>query len=103
MRQLDFDWDENKRRDNIEKHGVDLLFAAAIFDGDTVTQRDMRNEYGEERFQTIGYVDGECYVVVYAERDGIVRLISARRGGRRDRRRYQKGNAGRDSGHEGQG
>jgi hypothetical protein len=95
---VQFEWDERKRKENIDKHSVDFLDAAAIFLGDRATVRDTRDDYGEERFQTIGVIDGDCYVVVYTHREGRVRLISARRGGRRDRRRYQDGVAGRNSG-----
>jgi uncharacterized DUF497 family protein len=97
---MDFEWDEEKRQANIEKHGVDPLLAALIFQGYTVWAQDTRQDYGELRFKSIGMVDGVCYVVVHTQRDGLTRLISAWEGGRRDRRKYQAGYAQRNSGDE---
>ena len=91
---LQFEWDDDKRRDGIAKHGVDLVYAAAIFAGGVVTAVDGRTDYGEVRQVSIGRVDGECFVVVFTERDDSIRLISARKGGRRDRRKLETGLAG---------
>lgn len=98
---MDFEWDENKRRSNIEKHRVDLLDAVLIFEDLVVTGPDNRADYGEPRFKSIGMVDGICYVLIHSERDGRTRLISAWRGGRRDRRKYQESYSLGNSGDEG--
>jgi hypothetical protein len=86
---LDFEWNEEKRRSNLEKHGVDVFVAALIFDGPTITKEDRRHDYGEQRFKSIGMVDDTCYVVIHTERNGAIRLISAWQGGRRDRRELE--------------
>lgn len=86
---MQFEWDEDKRLRNIQNHKVDLLLGAAIFDGPVLTQKDTRHDYGETRFVSVGLYDGQCLVVVHTEREGRIRLISTRKGGRRDRRRYQ--------------
>ena len=91
---MEFEWDEAKRRTNLEKHGVDLLDGAIIFQGQLVTFEDQRFDYGEPRLVSIGLVEGQYYVVVHTKRDGVTRLISTRKGGRRDKRRYQAGIAG---------
>jgi uncharacterized protein len=93
---MEFEWDDEKRRDGIAKHGVDLLYAATIFAGVTVTAVDGRTDYGEQRQVSIGMVGDECFVVVFTERTGRIRLISARKGGRRDRRKFETGFAGRN-------
>ena len=86
---MEFEWDEHKRLEVVRKHGVDLLVAALIFRGETVSRVDNRRDYGEERLITTGLVNGTCFVVVHTERDGVTRLISAWRGGRREQTRYQ--------------
>ena len=86
-----FEWDDDKRQGNLAKHDVDIVKAARIFEGSIATQKDDRSDYGEARYQSIGYIGEDCLVVVWTERDGVVRLISARRGGRRDRRRHAQG------------
>ena len=45
-----FEWDENKRQINIEKHGIDFADAVKIFDGFTHDTQDTREDCGEERF-----------------------------------------------------
>lgn len=87
---MDFEYDEDKRRKNIEKHGIDLLYGALIFDGPTVENPDTRQDYGEDRITAIGLVENTCIVTVYVQRGDVIRLISTRKGGRRDRRKYEK-------------
>ena len=86
---MHLEWDEAKRQANLEKRGVDLLIAALIFEGETLTIPDLRHDYGEVRYKSVGFVDDVCYVVIHTERDEPVRLISAWKGGRRDRAKYQ--------------
>lgn len=87
---MDFEYDEKKAARNYEKHGVDLLYGALIFEGTTVENVDNRRDYGEERIIAIGMVDDELFVTVYVKRANVIRLISTRKGGRRDRKRYEK-------------
>lgn len=97
---MEYEWDEAKRLSNIEKHQVDILEAALIFESWVLTTVDTRFDYGEVRSRSVGMVDGACYVLIHAERDGRTRLISAWLGGRRDRRKYQAGYARRTSSDE---
>lgn len=98
---MEFEWDEDKRQSIIAEREVDILFAAAIFNGVVVTKVDKRRDYGEERLTSLGLVDGEAYVVVHTERDGVTRLITAWKGGRSGKRRYQASLARRNQPHEG--
>ena len=84
---MQFEWNEEKRTQNYEKHGVDLLEAAFIFEGNTLTREDNRHDYGETRMISLGLVDDVPYIVVHTERDGKTRLISAWKGGKKD---YEK-------------
>ncbi len=88
---MDFQWDENKNRGNIAKHGIGFETARLIFNGPTVDQFDNRNDYGEERIVSIGMIKNILIlVVVHTDRDGITRLISARRAKRSERQYYEK-------------
>ena len=51
---MKFEWDENKRKLNLVKHGIDFKDAQQIFDGITFTFKDERYKYGEDRYITIG-------------------------------------------------
>jgi uncharacterized DUF497 family protein len=74
-----FEWDENKRRSNIRKHGIDFVVAAEIFGNDTWEWPDARATYGEDRWRAFGWVDGILILVVYTERGDVLRIISARK------------------------
>lgn len=87
---MQFQWDETKRQDVLRTRGVDLLYAALIFEGPVLTAPDTRGQYGEAREISIGVVDGECFVVVHTMRDGDVRLITAWKAGRKVHERYAK-------------
>jgi uncharacterized protein len=100
---LQFEWDEDKRREVRDKHGVDLLEAALIFEGVTLTKVDNRADYGEVRLISLGLVDGEPYIVIHTERQGVTRLITAWKGGRHDREEYEAGIARRNPPDEGRG
>jgi len=86
---VDFEWDEAKRQQVLQKHGVDLAKVGLIFDGPTVTFRDERSDYREQRFISIGVIAGVPYVVVHTTRHDAVRLISAWRAGRRRYEQYK--------------
>jgi uncharacterized protein len=84
-----FEWDPRKARANLRKHGVDFADAATVFD-DPLAFTISDEEAGERRFVTIGAdAAGSLLVVVYAWRDGRIRIISARGATPRERRRYQ--------------
>lgn len=95
---MEFEWDEDKNRVNIAKHGVDFEQAKAVFnDPFLVTRLDDRFEYGEVREVSIGQMplltrrQTLIVVVVHTERDGITRLISARKATKQERRLYEEG------------
>jgi uncharacterized DUF497 family protein len=55
-----------------------------------LTKQDNRHDYGEQRLISLGMVDGEAFIVVHTERDGITRLITAWKGGKRERKTYKQ-------------
>lgn len=85
-----FEWDEDKRRTNIVKHGIDFLDAEAVFNGHTVTLEDTRWAYGEHRFVTFGLLQGEVVAVVHTESEDVIRIISMRRASRHEERSYRR-------------
>ena len=100
---MEFEWDETKRRKLLEERGLDILYAALIFENAVLTWVDDRRNYGERRLISQGLVEGEVFTVVHTERNGAMRLITAWKGGRRDLERYQAGVARRAEGDEGPG
>jgi len=86
---MGFQWDTDKSASNEAKHGISFLQAAQIFRGPILKTQDTRRDYGETRFIALGTFDGEVLRVVFTERDGDIRLISAWRAGKHDRKKYQ--------------
>ena len=85
-------WDENKNKLNIKDHGLSFQIAKLVFDDPLCITRHDRIENGEERWQTIGQIDGKYVVLVahtYPEIDE-VRIISARRLLKKERKRYEE-------------
>ncbi|MGH2617554.1 MAG: BrnT family toxin [Thermomicrobiales bacterium] len=73
------DWDPAKNRSNQRKHGIDFEDAQAVFlDPDRIEVLDDR-DYGEERWAVIGTVGRLVVSVIYTNRNGGIRLISARK------------------------
>lgn len=76
-----FEWDEVKEQKNIEKHGINFETAALVFgDENRIEKYDVAHSLEEDRYITIGCVDGILTVlmVVYTERRDAIRIISAR-------------------------
>jgi uncharacterized protein len=75
-----FEWDTTKAAENYAKHGVSFETAVEIFrDPFGVERPDDREDYGEDRYILIGAATGAILTVVYTERNGRIRIISARR------------------------
>ncbi len=86
-----FQWDEKKRQKIIKERGVDILYAALIFENTVLTRVDNRENYGEIREISIGMILDECFIVVHTRVDNEIRLITAWKGGRKEREQYQEG------------
>ena len=89
---LTFEWDSRKARSNLAKHGVGFQEASTIF-GDplSLTIPDPEHSLSEERYITVGRAfSGKLLVVVHTERGDNIRIVSARRASRRERKFYEK-------------
>jgi len=90
---LGFEWDEKKARQNRTKHGVDFEEASTVF-GDplSVTIPDPDHSEEEDRFVILGdSIRLRLIVVSFTERGNNIRIISARRATRRERKDYEEG------------
>jgi uncharacterized DUF497 family protein len=85
---VEFEWDENKERRNIEKHGIDFDQAKSIWNG-PILEVAGSHRSGEERVVAIGTHEDICFAVVYTRRGEKIRIISARRARRKERAYYQ--------------
>ena len=97
MTQTRFEWAEVKNLRNRQKHGVDFETAARIFADPFALSLQDRVEGGQARWQTIGLVEGHLLLLVahtiredmLNESIEVIRIISARKATRNERRRYE--------------
>ena len=62
--------------------------ADEVLAGATLAVEDDRQDYGEDRFVTIGFLDATMVVFVWTPRDGGHRIISMRKANERERTLY---------------
>jgi hypothetical protein len=85
-----FQYDPDKAAANLKKHGVSFADAEGVLEDPLAIIVEDADAQGERRFVAIGLGSaGELLVVVYSERGGEYRLISARRPTRKERNQYE--------------
>lgn len=68
--------------------GLNMARAADVLAGATLPVEDDRQDYGEARFITIGFLDAATVVLVWTPHDDACRIISMRKANERERRLY---------------
>jgi len=95
--QIRFEWNDENAARHLKKHGVSFEVAARVFaDPFALTVQD-RIENGEQRWQTIGMVDGHLLLLVAHtvgedETTEVIYIISARKADAKERKRYEQEN-----------
>jgi uncharacterized DUF497 family protein len=89
---LEFEWDEDKAASNEKKHGVTFEEAATVFaDPFAAIFDDEAHSEEEQREVIIGHSAKDRLILVsFTERAGAIRIISARRATKRERRDYEE-------------
>ncbi len=91
-----FEWDERKSQANRAKHGVSFETAQLVFDDPHHLSIQDRHADGEERWQTLGMIDSVVVLLIahtcteWGDEE-VVRIISARKATRHERKRYEEG------------
>jgi uncharacterized protein len=91
---LIFEWDENKAKTNLKDHKVSFDEAKTVFnDQFLVTFPDPERSQEEQRYINLGCSSkGRVLVVIHTERGENIRLISARKATKSERRDYEEEN-----------
>jgi uncharacterized protein len=90
-RELEFEWDEQKARDNLEKHKVSFFTAAATFRDERLERIDDRDDYGEVRWIALSRVGLEIFRVVFTWRgENLIRIISAQKAYQHEQETYYR-------------
>jgi uncharacterized protein len=89
------EWDEIKNRINQKKHKISFEVAQHVFDDPFALVCQDREENGEHRWQTIGMIGGilvllVAHTICFNEDGEIIRIISARRAEKQERKRYEE-------------
>lgn len=88
---MQFEWDKSKNQLNQKKHGISFDEAKEIFFGTVFTSVSEKIDYGEIREISIGKIQSVLIVaVVHTDRNGKVRIISARKATPKERRKYNE-------------
>ena len=85
-----FEWDEQKNKLNIAKHGIDFTDAKEIWQGPVMEGTSNQVQHDEPRVLAVGVMRGYCITVVYTWRGDVRRLISARKARTNERENYEK-------------
>ena len=87
---LPITFDPAKRDRTLIERGLDFAEAGKVFAGETLTLPDRRREYGEPRFQTIGFLSGRMVMVVWTPRGNARHIISMRKCNEREQKAYRQ-------------
>lgn len=83
-------WNEQKRRANLAKHGVDLTLAREFDWDDAIIEEDDSEAYGEQREIATSWIGPLLYVYIYTMRGDEDHAISLRKASAREARRYAR-------------
>lgn len=87
---MEFDWDQDKSDACFTERGFDFAYVLHVFmDAERLIHKDSRWDYGEDRYQLLGAIDGRVYFVVYTIRGTVLRIISARKANQREVNDYE--------------
>lgn len=89
---MKFEWDTAKAKANVRKHGVSFDEAGSAFlDQLALSGPDPDHSMDEPRYITFGMSSlGRLLAVFHTHRPGVIRIISARRVTRAERKLYEE-------------
>jgi len=89
---MKFIWNKRKNESNIKKHELDFADACKVFDSPMMVDLDDRQDYGEDRWIGIGFMDNNrVVVVVFTEpEEDVVRIISMRKATTEESNKYEQ-------------
>jgi len=85
---MKLEFDQAKYKKTLQERGLDFSRAVEVFDGLHFTGQDKRMDYEEDRFITVGWLDGDMIVMVWTPRGKVRRIISMRKANDREKTLY---------------
>ena len=86
---MTFEWDDDKSRKNIEKHGIGFETAKDLWHDKNRIEIEVPHPV-EERWIILGRVQGKIWAAIYTVRQGSIRIISVRRARAKEVRLYEE-------------
>lgn len=86
---MEITYDPDKRARTLAERELDFNDAEHIFAGPTVELLDDRQQYGEERYQTIGLFNGRLVMVVWTPRGNARHIVSMRKCNDREQKKFK--------------
>ena len=86
---MEISYDADKRAKTFAERGLDFDDAVQVFAGSTITIDDDRRQYGERRFQTIGYLNDRLVMIVWTARNEVRHVISMRKCNDREKKKFE--------------
>ena len=83
-----FTWHEPKRQTTLHRRGLDFADAERVFADAVFTFEDDREDYGEQRWVTLGLLRGKVVVIVHIETENEIRIISMREADKNEQRLF---------------
>ncbi len=91
---MKFEWDENKRRINLQRHGLDFGDAHLVFNNDAFVVEDPHDDYDDDdetRYILQGMLYEYIVIIVFTIRnEEMIRIISMRKANKREQKGYVK-------------
>jgi uncharacterized DUF497 family protein len=85
---VQIEYDSDKRQQTLIERGLDFSRAHEVFAGHHFTAEDLRDDYSEVRYITVGTLDDRMVVMVWTPRGEARRIISMRKANEREQARY---------------
>ena len=82
-------WNEAKRQKTLQERGLDFADCEIVFAGPSFMFPDLRKRYGEDRFISVGLLNGRMVVIVHTPRGGGQHIISMRKANEREQETYK--------------
>jgi uncharacterized DUF497 family protein len=81
-------FDPAKRAWTLQERGLDFEQAVTVFESITIDIPDLRHDYGEPRFNSVGHLLGRMVIVCWTPRGDMRHIISMRKANEREKARY---------------
>ena len=87
---MEFEYDAAKRDQVLTERGLDMAKVGEVFGGFHLTRYDEKHSDEEDRYHSIGMMDGDVVIVTWTPRDDLRRIISMWKANERERQKYHE-------------